>query len=169
MASRVMERPKGIAANSPWPYEQMPEIQTPKRKPTGWVLAISIDPDLHGLVTYYPAGTGRQVLHIDNDTWNGKRITTRPFYRVDTKEEAEKFCVTFCSMGYTKSPGLLPHQDGEFWAFNWCSLTAATVAMASQVAEHYFNNRYEAAWNVGRAFGDKISAAETAHYEAQGK
>lgn len=169
MASRVMKRPHNVTANSPWPYDRMPEKQTPKRKPTGWVLAISVEPELHGLVTFYPAGTGRQTLHIDNGTLHGKRITTRPFYRVGTKEEAEKFCVTFCSLGYTKEPGLLPHQDGDMWGFNWSSLTAATVAMASQVAEHYFNDRYDAAWSVGKAFGDTIHEAENAYWESQGK
>lgn len=168
MSSRVMERPKGVTANSPWPYERMPEILTPKRKPTGWVLAISIDPDLHGLFTYYPAGSGRQTLHIDNGTWGGKRITTRPFYRVDSKEEAEKFTV-FCSQGYSKSTALLPHQGGEFWSFNWCSLTAATVAIASQIADHFYNGRRDAAWDVGKAFEDQVHAAENAYWASQGK
>lgn len=168
MGSRVMERPKGVTANSPWPYDRMPEIQTPRRKPTGWVLAISIDPDLHGLYTYYPAGTGRQTLHIDNGTPQGKRITTRPFYRVDTVDQAKQFTV-FCSQGYTKSVGLLPYQDGEFWAFNWCSLTAATVAIASQIADHFFNDRRDAAWAVGKAFEDQVHAAENAYWKAQGK
>lgn len=169
MASRVMKRPHNVTANSPWPYTEMPENKMPKRKPTGWVLAISTDPDLHGLVTYYPAGNGRQVLHIDNGTFHGKRITMQPFYRVAEREQAEKFCVTFCSLGYTKSPGLLPHQDGDMWGFNWSSLTKATVAVASQVADHYFNDRYDQAWTVGKAFGDQITAAENEYYRAQGK
>lgn len=168
MGSRVMERPKNVTANSPWPYNEMPESKLPKRKPNGWVLAISIDPDLHGLFTYYPAGTGRQVLHIDNGTIWGKKITTRPFYRVGTKEEAEKFTV-FCSRGYTPNPRLLPHQDGEFWSFNWCSLTAATVAIASQIADHFYNGRRDAAWAVGKAFEDQVHAAENAYWEAKGK
>lgn len=168
MGSRVMERPKGITANSPWPYSEMPESKLPERKPTGWVLAISIDPDLHGLFTYYPAGRGRQTLHIDNGTWNGKRITTRPFYRVGTKEEAEKFAV-FCSRGHSTNTALLPHQDGEFWAFNWCSLTAATVAIASQVADHFYNGRRDAAWAVGKAFEGQVRAAENEYWKSQGK
>jgi hypothetical protein len=171
MGSRVQERPKGITVSSPWPYERMPEVQTPKRKPTGWVLAISIDdtPGMGGLVTYYPAGTGKQVLHIDDGSLWGKKVTMQPFYRVPTKEQAEKFAGTFCSMGYTRSEGLLPHQEGIFWGFNWSSLTKATVAMASQVAEHYFNDRYDAAWRVGKAFGEKIHEAENAAYVAAGK
>jgi hypothetical protein len=171
MGSRIMERPKGVSVTSPWPYNEMPESKLPRRKPTGWVLAISIDdtPGMGGLVTYYPAGTGRQVLHIDNNTLHGKRITMQPFYRVDEKEQAEKFAGTFCSMGYTKSEDLLPHQEGIFWGFNWSSLTKATVAVASQVADHYFNDRYNEAWLVGKAFGDQIHAAENAYHEAQGK
>lgn len=170
MGSRVQERPKGITVSSPWPYERMPEVQTPKRKPTGWVLAISIDdtPGMGGLVTYYPAGTGKQVLHIDDGSLWGKKVTTRPFYRVDTKEQAEQFTV-FCSRGYNPNPRLLPHQDGEFWGFNWCSLTASTVAVASQVAEHFFNGRRDEAWRVGKAFGEKIHEAENAAYAAAGK
>ncbi len=169
MASRVMERPGNVTANSAWPYERMPENRAPKRRATGWVLAISIEPELHGLVMYYPAGSGRQVLHIDNNTFHGKRITMHPFYRVATKEEAEKFCVTFCSLGYPAMPTLLPHQDGSPWGFNWSSLTKATVAMASQVAEHYFNDRYNEAWRVGKAFGEKIHEAENAYHKAQGR
>ncbi len=114
MGHKVMERPRGVTASSPWPYTEMPESKTSRRKPTGWVLAISVDPDLHGLVTYYPAGTGRQVLHIDNGTLWGKRITMKPFYRIDSKEQAEEFVTVFCSMGYTTNEKLLPHQDGEF-------------------------------------------------------
>lgn len=168
MGSRVTERPKGVGVNSPWPYNEMPESKLPKRQPTGWVLAISIEPELNGLYTYYPAGTGRQVLHIDNGTWNGKRITTRPFYRVDTEKEAEDFTV-FCSRGYTTNEKLLPHQGGEFWAFNWSSLTASTVAIASQIADHFFNGRRDAAWAVGKAFEDQVRAAENAYYESLGK
>jgi hypothetical protein len=168
MSSKVAERPRGITVSSPWPFERMPEIQTPKRKPTGWVMAISLEPELNGPYTYYPAGTGRQVLHIDNGDWNGKRITTRPFYRVDTKEQAEEFTV-FCSRGYTPNIRLLPHQDGEFWGFNWCSLTASTVAIASQIAEHFFNGRRDAAWRLGHDFEAKIHAAENAAYAAAGK
>lgn len=168
MSSKVMERPKGVGANSPWPYNEMPESKTPRRQPTGWVMAISIEPELSGLYTYYPAGTGRQVLHIDNGTLYGKRITTRPFYRVETKAEAEKFTV-FCSRGYNPNERLLPYQDGEFWGFNWSSQTAATVAVASQIADHFFNGRRDAAWAVGKAFEDQIHAAENAYWASQGK
>lgn len=168
MSSRVMERPQGVTVSSPWPYGQMPAKVTPKRAPKGWVLAISTDPDLHGLYTYYPAGTGRQVLHIDNGTPWGKRITTKPFYRVPTKEQAEQFAV-FCSRGYTPNRALLPHQDGEFWTFNWSSLTDATVAVASQIADHFFNGRRDEAWAVGHAFGDQIHTAENAYWDAKRK
>lgn len=168
MGSRVMQRPGNVTASSPWPYAEMPESKLPKRKATGWVLAMSIDPDLAGLFTYYPAGTGRQVLHIDNGSLWGKKITTKPFYRVPTKQDAEKFTI-FCSQGYSKSMGLLPHQDGEFWSFNWCSQTMATVHIASQVADHFFNGRRDEAWAVGKAFGDQIHAAENAYWISQGK
>lgn len=178
MASRIQKRPKGVTVTSAWPYSEMPQSKKPRAPKTGWVLAISVDPDLNGLVTYYPVGTDfpvpqedrtskRQILHIDNGTWSGKKITTKPFYYVDTKEQAEKFAGTFCSMGYSKSPDLLPHSDGEFWGFNWCSLTQATVNIASQVADHYFNDRYNEAWAVGKAFGDQLTAAENAAYDAQ--
>lgn len=169
MASRIKERPQGVTVASPWPYGEMPESKLPRRKPTGWVLAVSTDPELGGLVTYYPAGSGKQVLHIDDGTFHGKRITMKPFYRVETKEQAEKFAVTFCSMGYSRSKSLLPHQEGIFWGFNWSSLTNATVAIASQVADHFFSDRYNDAWTVGKAFGDQITAAENAAYEARGE
>lgn len=169
MSSRVLERPDNVNAASSWPYERMPEVMTQKRRSTGWVLAISVEPELHGLVTYYPAGSGKQVLHINNGTTWGKKITTRPFYRVRTKEEAEKFCISFCSRGYSANERLLPHQDGEFWSFNWSSLTAATVAVASQIAEHYFNGRVDAAWDTGRAFEKVLNEAENAYHDAKRK
>jgi len=53
--------------------------------------------------------------------------------------------------------------------FNWASLTVATVHIASQVADHFFNDRYNEAWAVGKAFGDQIHAAENAYWQAQGK
>lgn len=169
MGERIQELPEGISKLSAWPYEVMPGSAIQRRRQTGWVMAISIEPELGGLVTFYPAGTGRQVLHIDNGTWNGKKITTKPFYRINEKEQAEKFVITFCSRGHSTSPGLLPHQDGEFWAFNWSSLTQATVGIASQVADHFFNDRRDEAWAVGRAFGDQIRAAENAHWKSKGK
>lgn len=167
MGDHIQELPKGIRATSAWPYAEMPEAKRSKVRGTdvGWVLAISIDPDLNGLVTYYPYGTGPQVLHIDNGTWHGKKIKTHPFYRAATKEDAERFAGTFCSMGYDRSPGLLPHQEGIFWGFNWSSLTKATVATASQIADHFFSDRRDEAWDTGRAFGAKIREAENALYE----
>lgn len=168
MGDRVFSLPAGVKASSAWPYEEMPTAKRPKTRQGGWVLAISIDPDLNGLVTCYPHEEGPQILHIDNGTWHGKKIKTQPFYRVATKEEAERFTV-FCSVGYRPVPELLPHQDGMVWGFNWCSLTKATVKIASQVADHFFNNRYDEAWAVGKAFGEKIRTAENAAYEQTGK
>jgi hypothetical protein len=164
MATKIDKLPAGVRKTSAWPYQEMPENLTPPRRPSGWVLAISIEPETNGLVTYYPAGSGSQVLHIDNDTFHGKRITMKPFYRVHTKEEAEKFAVTFCSLGYGRNEKMLPHQNGEFWGFNWSSLTMATVAVASQVADNFFNDRYREAWNIGKAFGEKLRVAENARY-----
>jgi hypothetical protein len=165
MGDRVFQLPAGVKPSSAWPYEEMPKAKRSKVRRGGWVLAISIDSDLNGAVTYYPHEEGPQVLHIDNGTWSGKKIRPYAFYRVATKEEAEKFTV-FCAMGYgPRSPELLPHQDGTFWGFNWSSLTKATVKIASQVADHFFNDRYEEAWAVGRAFGDQIRAAENAAYD----
>lgn len=180
MADRIGSLPKGIKVSSAWPYATMPEKKTPAKKSGGWVLAISTHPDLNGLVTYYPAGTDfpvpledrtskRQMLHIEGKGWYGTKVTTKPFYRVETKEQAEKFAVTFCSRGYTQEEKLLPHSDGEFWGFNWSSLTNATVAIASQVADHFFNNRRDEAWAVGKAFGDQIRAAENAEYDKMRK
>lgn len=180
MGSRIQTRPKGVRLTSSWPCDEMPEKKVPRKRSTGWVLAISIDPDLNGLVTYYPAGSqfsvpqedrtsGRQILHIDNGTWNGKKITTKPFYRVATKEQAEAFAGTFCSMGHDRSESLLPHQEGILWGFNWSSLTNAMVAIASQVADHFFNDRWDEAWAVGKAFGAEIEAAERAIYETKEK
>lgn len=180
MGARITTPLKGVRKTSAWPYAQMPESKKPRSRKTGWILAISIEPELAGLVTFYPAGTDfpvpeeyrtskRQILHIDNGSLWGKKITTRPFYRVDTKDQCERFVITFCSRGYTPSEKLLPHQDGEFWTFNWCSLTASTVHIASQVADHLFNDRYDEAWAVGKAFGDQIHTAENAHWKAQGK
>lgn len=177
MGARIQSLPKGVRRSSAWPYATMPEKKAPKKKSGGWVLAISIDPDLNGLVTYYPAGTDfevpqedrtskRQILHIDNGTWHGKKITTKPFYRVDSKEDAERFVSAFCTLGRgPKEPALLPHQGGCFWAFNWCSLTQATVAIASQVADHFFSDQWGKAWSVGNAFGDQNNAAENAEYD----
>lgn len=164
MGDRVFELPAGVKPSSAWPYEEMPQAKRSKIRQGGWVLAISIDPDLNGLVTYYPHEEGPQVLHIDNGTWHGKKIKTQPFYRVATKEEAEKFTV-FCSMGYQPVPELLPHQDGILWGFNWCSLTKATVKVASQIADHFFNGRRDEAWAVGKAFGEEIRVADNAAYE----
>lgn len=169
MSSRVMERPKGVSVTSPWPYQEMPESKLPRRKPTGWVLAVSTEPELHGLVTYYPAGTGKQVLHIDDGSMWGKKITMKPFYRVETKDQAEQFAGTFCSMGYNPNVDLLPHQEGVFWGFNWSSLTGATVAMASQIADHFFGGRRDEAWALGKAFGEKIHDAENTAHAAAGK
>lgn len=180
MGARIQKLPKGIRKTSAWPYAEMPESKKPRTRKTGLILAISIEPELNGLVTYYPVGTEfpvpqedrvspRQILHIDNGTWSGKKITTKPFYQVDTVEQAERFCTTFCSLGYSTNKELLPHQDGVFWGFNWCSLTAATVPLASQVADHFFNDRYNDAWTVGKAFGDQIHAAENAAYDRYAK
>lgn len=169
MAGRIQDRPDGISVTSPWPYAEMPESKLQKRRPTGWVLAISTDPDLNGLVTFYPAGTGKQVLHIDNGTLWGKKITTKPFYRIDNEDQAERFVTAFCSLGYTTNKDLLPHQGGAFWAFNWSSLTNATVAVASQIADHFFNDRREEAWALGHAFEEQLRTAENAYHEAKGK
>ena len=167
MASRITERPAGITVSSSWPYERMPTNMVPKRKSTGWVLALSIDPILPGVVTYYPAGTGKQVLHLNDGSLWGKKVTPRPFYRVATKEECEKFVVTFCMQDRGEPyPKLVPHQDGIFWLLNWSSMTAANVAIASQIADHYFNDRYDAAWAVGRGFERLLVAAENAYWEA---
>lgn len=166
MSGRIQKRPEGVTASSAWPYAVMPaKVKQPGRKPGQWVLAISIDPDLNGLVTYYPSGNGAQTLHIDNGTWGGKRISMKPFWRVGTKEEAEKFAVTFCSQGYGRSEKLLPHQDGTFWGFNWSSLTMATVNVATRIAESFFGDRYNEAWAIGRAFEETLLAAERAAYE----
>jgi hypothetical protein len=167
MSTRITQRPEGVSAGSAWPYAVLPEKKNHKVR-RGWTLAISIDPDLVGLVAYYPNGPAR-VLHIDNGTPSGKRIPLRPFYQVADKEAAEKFAFTFCSRGYGKSLSLLPDSDGEMWGFNWCSLTLATVRIASQVADHFFNDRRDAAWAVGKAFGDQIHAAENAAYDARQK
>jgi hypothetical protein len=180
MGARIITPLKGVRKTSAWPYTEMPESKKPRVRKDGWVLAMSIEPELSGLVTFYPAGTDfpvpmedrtskRQILHIDNGSIWGKKITTRPFYQVDTKEQCERFATTFCSLGYTTNEKLLPHQGGAFWGFNWSSLTVATVHIASQVADHYFNDRYDEAWTVGKAFGDQIHAAENAYWEAQGK
>lgn len=167
MGYRMSRLPKGIRRSSSWPYTEMPERKTPGRRSGGWVMAISIDPELNGLVTYYPAGSVyRQTLHVDDGSLWGKKITTWPFYRVQSKGEAERFCGTFCTMGYGRSESLLPHQDGIFWGFNWSSLTRATVHIASQVADHFFNGHYDRAWTVGHAFEDQIRAAEKAAHEA---
>lgn len=179
MATRIPALPKGVRKTSPWPYAEMPKDRRPSGKATGWVLAISIEPELNGLVTYYPAGTRfpvpledrtspRQILHIADGSLWGKKVTTKPFYRVGTREQAEKFCTVFCSMGRgPRHEKLLPHQEGISWGFNWCSLTETTVRIASQVADHYFNDRYDEAWLVGNAFGDQIQAAMNAAHEAQ--
>lgn len=166
MGTRVQQLPEGVQATSAWPYTEMPKGSRSAVK-GGWVLAISIDPDLNGLIMYYPHHEGPQELHIlSGSTW-GKRIKTRPFYRVATSKEAKQFCVTFCSMGYTRSPRLLPHQQGINWGFNWCSLTVATVKVASQIAKHFFSGRYNEAWRVGHAFGDVLEAAERTAHEQQ--
>lgn len=167
MTGRIAALPQDVKASSAWPYEVMPQAKRPKVRGTGvgWVMAISVDPDLNGLYTYYPHGDGPQVLHFNNGTPWGKKVTTKPFYRVATKEEAEQFTI-FCSMGHgAPSHELLPHQDGIFWGFNWCSLTTATVKMASRIADHFYNGRRDEAWALGRTFGDQIHAAENAAYD----
>ena len=86
------------------------------------------------------------------------------FYRT-TKEKAERFLITFCSLGY-ETDARHEHQDGEIRIFNWRSYSYAQVGIASQVAHHFVNGRYNEAWAVGHAFRDQIQAAENAEGRA---
>lgn len=164
MGERINERPKGVNWNSSWPFTKMPEALKGKGD---WILAMSITKGAVGLTAYYPAGEGAPRLTLDDGSLWGQGVTFRPFHRVASRELAHKFCVTFCSRGYNQLSALA-HQDGTVWAFNWAVPTLATVRMASQVAERYFDDDYDGAWDLGRAFGREIREAENAMYEAAG-
>lgn len=162
MAERINERPKGVNWNSGWPYSTLPKAAKSKGD---WTLAISINPGAVGLVAYYPTSEEPPELRLNDGSLCGLEVAFRPFYRVDLDSRADKFCITFCSRGHFKAPALA-HQDGIMWGFNWAVPTLATVRMASQIADKYFGDDYDGAWNLGRAFGTQIREAENAAYEA---
>lgn len=162
MAERLNERIKGVNWNSPWPYTKAQPLA--KNPGKAYTLGISIDPIASGLVAFWPSEEGAPTLTLDNGTLWGKDVKFRPFYSCDSIDIATKFCVTFCMRGYGNYPAL-SYQDGVQWLFNWSSLTISTVRMASQVADHYFNDRYEEAWVVGKAFGEQIRMAENEYWD----
>lgn len=164
MAGRINELPKGsgIRWNSSWPLER-----APKRKLAGkgdWVLAIDIAKGSPGLVAYYPAQEGAPEMKLDDGSIWGQSVVFRPFRRVTSSEEAEKFCVTFCSRGYSTAEAL-KHQRGTMWGFNWAVPTMGTVRMAAQIADRYFGGDYDGAWALGREFETLIREAENALYD----
>ena len=86
MGARIITPLKGVRKTSAWPYAEMPESEKPRARKGGWIMAMSIEPELSGLVTFYPEGTDfpvpledrtskRQTLHIDNGSLWGKKIT----------------------------------------------------------------------------------------------
>ena len=162
MSGRAFERPAGVRWNSAWPYTKRPAMAHSEGP---WELAISIHPDMNGLVVYYPTPEGAP------EVWGSSNqpIAFKSFYRVETKEDAEKFCVMFCSRGYGRHWMLEQHQEGTLWGFNWTSLTMSTPHLASQVADHYFHGRVDEAWNLGREFEELLRAAERAAYEEKEK
>lgn len=162
MAGRAHVRPAGVNWNSAWPYAKQPKMV---RSEGPWELAISIDPALGGLVVYYPTAQGAPLVWADDR----KEIPFKPFYRVASKEQAERFCVMFCSRGYHRFWMLEEHQDGTVWGFNWSSLTMSTPRLASQIADHFFHGRVDEAWDLGREFERLLIAAENAAYEASRK
>jgi hypothetical protein len=76
-----------------------------------------------------------------------------------TKEELERFQITFCHHGWEKDP-LHKYQDADTWLFNWQSGTLSQIYIAGQVAKLLFDGQYNAAWDTGRAFRDAIQEAE---------
>lgn len=163
MAERLMSLPKGVRWNSAWPLTEMPKAPRSKGE---WTLAISINKEAPGLVVFYPSDEAAPEVVMDDGTIWGKRVTFRPFYRVGSARDAERFCVNFCSQGHHEAEALKEHQDGIMWGFNWVSLTLATVKIAGQVADHLFNDRYDEAWSTGKKFGASIRIAENAAYAA---
>jgi hypothetical protein len=158
MAGRAFERPPGVRWNSAWPYAKQPKMMVSEGE---WELSISISPSMGGLVVYYPTEVGAPEV----DDGNHKLVTLKPFYRVASRKDAERFCVMFCSRGYGKHWALEEYQEGTLWGFNWSSLTMSAVPLASQVADHFFHGRVDEAWAVGRAFEELLRDAEAAVYE----
>jgi hypothetical protein len=76
-----------------------------------------------------------------------------------TKEELERFQVTFCRHGWEKDP-LHKYQDNDTWLFNWAPGTLAQVYIAGQCAKLLFAGQYNEAWEVGHRFRDAIQDAE---------
>lgn len=162
MAGRINERPKGVNWNSGWPYAALPGMVTSKGE---WTLGISITPDAIGAVAYYPTREEPPALRLDDGTIWGLEVKFRPFFRVGSPEEAEKFCGMFCSQGYYTA-STLKHQGGTMWWFNWGVPTLTTVRMASQIAKKFFSDDCDGAWHLGRAFEHEIRTAENALHEA---
>lgn len=77
-----------------------------------------------------------------------------------TKEELERFQITFCRHGYEKDK-LHKYQDGDVWLFNWTSKgSLAQLYIAGQCAKKLFEGQYDEAWAIGHAFRDAIQEAE---------
>jgi hypothetical protein len=123
-----------------WPYLRMPE----QVRTTGeWKMGMS-------------AG-GSMVIWPTKEPFPAKLHLIEAFR--GTKEELERFQITFCRHGWEKDE-LHVHQNGDTWLFNWYSGTLAQVYIAGQCAKLLFDGQYDEAWAVGRGFRDAIQDAE---------
>ncbi|MFE0472663.1 hypothetical protein ACFW2V_13710 [Streptomyces sp. NPDC058947] len=69
---------------------------------------------------------------------------------------------------YTQQPEMMASKGDWEMAISISPSMGGLVVyypMASQVADHFFHDRVNEAWSVGRAFEDLLRAAELAAYE----
>lgn len=149
---------EGLDVSDPWPYEATPEM---KMQTGPWQLVMSKG----GGTTLWP--TEKRIPFVFDLT---------VCYR-GTKKEMERFLGTFCRMGYEKyqphNPEWQAYQytEGQVWIFNWRSWNNCQFAIASQIAEALCDtetDRNNEAWDIGKAFAERIDNAEQAHFIGSG-
>jgi hypothetical protein len=129
-----------------WPYTLMPE-QAHTEGP--WKMGMS--------------GSGSMVVWPSDKQFPESLGLIEAFR--GTREQLDKFIITFCMRGYETDPQHL-YQDSTVWLFNWISGTLAQVYIAGQMAKLLFDGERDAAWDLGRAFEGQLYAAHDALHNA---